>query len=142
MLKDRPKRGTYSPGEYYYYNNWDFNVLGAILEQETGKTIYDFFYDEIAKPIGMLDYNGENISIDGEAEDYKIPETDSYYKFEKSQSNYPAYHFRMSTRDLALYGQLYVNYGVWNGKQILSAYNYDWDHRNYHQDHLFLALES
>ena len=33
MLKDRPKRGTYTPGEYYYYNNWDFNVLGAILEQ-------------------------------------------------------------------------------------------------------------
>lgn len=120
MLKDRPKRGTYSPGEYYYYNNWDFNVLGAILEQETGKTIYDFFYDEIAKPIGMLDYHGEYISIDGEAEDYKIPETDGYYKFEKSQSNYPAYHFRMSTRDLALYGQLYLNYGVWNGKQILS----------------------
>lgn len=120
MLRGRPQRGTYEPGEYYYYNNWDFNALGAILEQETGRTIYDLFYDQVAKPIGMLDYGGEYTSVDGEAQDYKIPDTDGYYRFERSQSKFPAYHFRMSARDLALYGQLYLDYGVWNGKQILA----------------------
>ena len=34
-------------------------------------------------------------------------------------SKYPAYHFRLSTRDLALYGQLYLNKGNWNGKQLI-----------------------
>lgn len=119
MLKDRPERGTYNPGEYYYYNNWDFNVLGAILEKKTGESIYTMFYNEIAKPLGMLDYEGVSVSIDIEADEVERPNTDGYYQYEKSQSIYPAYHFRMSARDLALYGQLYLNNGVWNGKQII-----------------------
>ena len=119
MLVDRPERGTHEPGEYYYYNNWDFNALGAILEQQTGKKIYSMFYDEIAEPLGMLDYKGEYVSIDAEDEAVERPNTDGYYQYEKSQSNFPAYHFRMSARDLALYGQLYLNYGEWNGKQII-----------------------
>ncbi|MEM9649473.1 MAG: serine hydrolase [Bacteroidota bacterium] len=119
MLTDRPKRGTYSPGEHYYYNNWDFNALGAILEKQTGESIYTMFYKEIAKPLGMWDYEGDYVSIDAESEEVERPKTDGYYQYEKSQSNYPAYHFRMSTRDLALYGQLYLNYGSWNGEQII-----------------------
>ncbi|MEO1054380.1 MAG: serine hydrolase [Bacteroidota bacterium] len=119
MLIDRPARGTHQPGEHYYYNNWDFNALGAILEQQTGESIYTMFYEQIAKPIGMLDYEGKYASIDGESEAFDRPNTDGYYQYEKSQSNYPAYHFRMSARDLALYGQLYLNYGNWNGKQII-----------------------
>ena len=35
----RPKRGQYKPGEYFFYNNFDFNVLGAILEKKTGMSI-------------------------------------------------------------------------------------------------------
>ena len=119
MLVDRPERGSYKPGEHYYYNNWDFNVLGAILEQQTGESIYEMFNKEIAKPLGMSDYKGKYVSIDGESGKMKIPKTDGYYKYEKSQSKYPAYHFRMSAWDLALYGQLYLNYGVWQGKQII-----------------------
>ena len=53
MLKDRPARDTHKPGEAYYYNNWDFNALGAILEQQTGKRIYELFYEDIALPTGM-----------------------------------------------------------------------------------------
>ena len=120
MLRDRPERGTYKPGEYYYYNNWDFNVLGAILEKQTGKSIYELFYDDVAKPLGMHDYEGKYIRIDAEAEEVDIPQTDGFYQYEKSQSVFPAYHFRMSARDLALYGQLYLNYGQWNGQQILT----------------------
>jgi CubicO group peptidase (beta-lactamase class C family) len=119
MLHGRPERGTKKPGEYYYYNNWDFNTLGAILEQETGESIYTMFHNEIAIPLGMLDYKGEFASIDLETDKVEKPKTDGYYQFEKSLSKYPAYHFRMSTRDLALYGQLYLNYGRWNGNQII-----------------------
>ncbi|UCG27191.1 MAG: serine hydrolase, partial [Bacteroidales bacterium] len=36
MKDSRPERGTHPPGTFYYYNNWDFNVLGTIFMQETG----------------------------------------------------------------------------------------------------------
>ena len=42
-LKHRPERGTKKPGEFYLYNNWDFNVAGTAFEQLTGKNIYDAF---------------------------------------------------------------------------------------------------
>jgi len=61
MLIDRPERGTHEPGEYYYYNNWDFNALGYILEKQTGKKIYEMFQEEIAQPLGMA-YQGEYAS--------------------------------------------------------------------------------
>ena len=123
MINSLPKRDSKQAGEYHYYNNWDFNTLGTILEQQTGESIYKMFLDKIAKPIGMLDYKGKYVEIDGEAENVKMPMTDGFYQYEMSKSKFPAYHFRMSTRDLALYGQLYLNKGMWGNKQIISP---DW----------------
>jgi len=119
MLLGKPEREAHKPGEHYYYNNWDFNVLGAIIEKKTGKSIYDLFKYEIAKPLGMHDYKGKYSSIDGESDEEEIPDNDGFYQYERSKSKYPAYHFRMSARDLALYGQLYLNKGNWNGQQII-----------------------
>ncbi len=120
MLRGKPARNTHKSGEYFYYNNWDFNVLGSILEQKTGQSLYELFKSEIADPLGMHDYKGKYCSIDGESDDVDIPDTDGFYQYEKSKSKYPAYHFRMSARDLALYGQLYLNGGIWGEKQIIS----------------------
>ena len=120
MLRGMPERGSHPPGVHYYYNNWDFNTLGAILEQATGEGIYELFYKQIARPLGMLDYKGKYTKIDVEAEDVEIPETDGFYQYEPGKSKYPAYHFRMSARDLALYGLLYMNYGQWEGEQLIS----------------------
>lgn len=119
MLRGMPGRGDYLPGEHFYYNNWDFNVLGTILEQQSGRSIYELFLEEIAKPLGMQDYKGKYTSIDGETEGIEIPRTDGFYQYEPSKSRYPAYHFRLSARDLALYGQLYLSQGVWKGRQIV-----------------------
>ncbi|MEA3477618.1 MAG: serine hydrolase [Bacteroidota bacterium] len=123
MLRAMPERDSHLPGEHFYYNNWDFNVLGFILEQKTGKSIYDLFMEQIAIPLGMHDYQGKYTTIDAEEEGVEIPDTDGFYQYEKSKSKYPAYHFRMSARDLALYGQLYLQKGEWEGTQIVPA---DW----------------
>lgn len=120
MLQGMPERNSHKPGEHFYYNNWDFNVLGRIIEQQCGMSLYDFFKTEIADPLGMSDFKGKYCSIDGESEDAEIPNNDGFYQYEKSKSIFPAYHFRMSARDLALYGQLYLNKGNWKGEQILS----------------------
>lgn len=119
MVESRPKRGSSKPGEAYYYNNWDFNTLGAIFEKMTGKSIFTAFYEDVAQPIGMLQYKGLYDSINTSNPNVKIPETDGYYQYEPSKSKYPAYHFRMSTYDLGLYGILYANNGKWKGKQIV-----------------------
>ncbi|EMR01599.1 serine hydrolase domain-containing protein [Cesiribacter andamanensis] len=121
MLRNMPARDTHAPGTHYYYNNWDFNVLGAILEQQTGQTIYQLFYQEIALPLGMYDYAGTVATLDGDSEGAHIPDTDGYYQYERSKSRYPAYHFRLSARDMALFGQLYLNEGSWEGRQLIPA---------------------
>ncbi|MAD97438.1 MAG: amide hydrolase [Flavobacteriaceae bacterium] len=119
MLRGIPERGSFKPGEKYVYNNWDFNISGHILEQSTGKSLYDLFHTHIAEPLGMS--FGNNIStLRNPTETTPIPDSDGFYQYEDDKSKYPAYHFRLSARDLALYGQLYLNEGKWNGKQIIS----------------------
>jgi hypothetical protein len=41
---DRPARGSHAPGTHWYYNNWDFNVAGVIVERlATGEALYAAF---------------------------------------------------------------------------------------------------
>jgi CubicO group peptidase (beta-lactamase class C family) len=102
MASSRPPRGSHPPGTFWYYNNWDFNVLGTIFEKKTGKKIGDAFYERIAKPIGMQDFQPSDV-----------------FYFGGPASIHPAYHFEITARDLAKFGQLYLRHGRWNNKQIV-----------------------
>jgi CubicO group peptidase (beta-lactamase class C family) len=103
MKARRPKRGSHKPDTFWYYNNWDFNVLGTILEQETGTDIFVDFKKKLAEPLQM--------------EDYEVFHGMHYVQAE--YSDHAAYHFRMSARDMARFGLLYLRGGKWNGKQII-----------------------
>lgn len=120
MDQARPDRGSHEPGTHYYYNNWDFNVAGAIFEQETGRSIFEAFRTEIAEPLGMLGFDGPFRSITDE-EEAPAPEIDGFYQHETARSRFPAYHFRLSAHDLALYGQLMLDRGAWRDDQIVPA---------------------
>ena len=102
MAKDEPARGSHAPGTFWYYNNWDFNVLGTIFEKKTKLKIGDAFYERIAKPIGMEDFQPSDV-----------------FYFGGPLSIHPAYHFEITARDLARFGLLYLRHGRWNGKQIV-----------------------
>ncbi|MCW8879371.1 MAG: beta-lactamase family protein [Kangiellaceae bacterium] len=119
MKLKKPKRGLHSPGETYYYNNWDFNLAGMLFEKLSGEKVFDAFYERIAQPLGMKQFKNQQSHIDLPYEG-PVPLVDGIYQFELQITQYPAYHFRMSAHDLALYGQLFLNQGEWNGKQILS----------------------
>jgi CubicO group peptidase (beta-lactamase class C family) len=106
-IENRPERGSHAPGTFFWYNNWDFNVAGTVFEQLTGKKIFEEFESRIAEPIGMQDFNADNCE----------------YQYEYDKSEHPAYPFRMSCRDLARFGLLYLKNGNWKGKQIIPA---DW----------------
>ncbi len=107
MEKARPARHSHKPGEFWYYNNWDFNVLGVIFEQETQTRIFEEFNRRIAIPLQMEDFN---IS-------------DGRYTFDPEKSNHPGYPMAMSTNDMARFGLLYLNNGIWKDKQIIPR---DW----------------
>jgi CubicO group peptidase (beta-lactamase class C family) len=100
----RPARGSHAPGTFWFYNNWDFNALGTIYRHETGEDIFESFYRRIARPIGM--------------EDFKPG--DGTYVLDPV-SIHPAYPFSLSARDAARFGQLMLNGGVWEGRQVVPA---------------------
>lgn len=104
MAEKRPARGSHPPGTFWYYNNWDFNVLGSIYERLTGKGIFVAFDHVFAKPLGMQDFD---------------PYEHGVYQYEPQAPRYPAYHFIMSARDLARFGRLFLQKGRWNGRQLL-----------------------
>ena len=97
------ERGSVEPGTYFVYNNWDFNVAGHILEQYTGRSIYQELEDQLAKPLGFQDWNIKNQKKSGNTK----------------KSQYKAYHIYISTRDMAKIGQLMLNEGAWKGEQLI-----------------------
>ena len=107
QAKSRPARGTHLPGTHWFYNNWDFNVAGVVFERATREDLYESFNRRLAKPLGM--------------EDWEL--SDGFRAYEPTKSHHPAHTFRISTRDLARFGQLYLQKGRWAGRQIIPA---DW----------------
>ena len=106
QIEERPARGSHAPDTFFYYNNWDFNTLGTIFEQETGEEIFDAFKTEIADVLGMVDFRVDDCS----------------YQYEWNKSLHPAYHFKMSVRDMAKFGALYQKDGRWKGTRVIRSY--------------------
>lgn len=106
MVRIKPARHSFGPGTWWCYNNWDFNALGTIFEQCVGASIFEVFRERIAEPIGMEDYRYDDTRRDGE-----------YVHSEASM--HAAYPFRLSARDLARFGVLFLDGGRWNGTQIV-----------------------
>lgn len=105
--KNKPERHTKKPGEYFTYNNWDFNALGTIFEQETGINIYDAL-DNLGKQIGFEDFDLEyNIKIYNE-------------RMKKNTASiHPPYHMYISARDMLKIGYLMLNQGKYGDKQVV-----------------------
>jgi CubicO group peptidase (beta-lactamase class C family) len=108
----RPKRGQYQPGDFFFYNNWDFNVLGTILECKTGMSIGEFMEAYLAKPLGMEEFSAKNIVYNSP---WPVPN--------KTMSDYPVFWMYLSARDMAKVGVLIAQNGKWNGHQVVSS---DW----------------
>jgi CubicO group peptidase (beta-lactamase class C family) len=99
-----PPRNSQRPGSYYLYNNWDFNAAGAVFEKLTGRDIYDALETDLAKPIGMQDFERARQQKSGDA----------------NRSLHKAYHIWLSTRDMARVGLLLLRHGNWSGQQVVS----------------------
>lgn len=100
----RPARGSHRPGEHWFYSNWDFNASGTIYQLLTGRNIFSSFRDQVAGPLGMQDFDMESLE----------------WRYD-TRSWHPAYLFRMSSRDLARVGLLYLREGRWKEQLVVST---------------------
>ena len=89
---------TSEPGTVFSYTTGGTHLLSAILQKATGKTVYDFGREYLFDPVGMdsvqCDTDAQGISDGGNG-------------------------FYMDVYDMARFGQLYLNGGVWEGRQII-----------------------
>ncbi len=97
--------GENIPGTIWAYNNWDYNVLTTILEKRTGMSLAEAFETGISKPAGMLDHTPDAV----------------FYREAPELSQHKAPALKMSARDLARFGKLYLNKGVAGDDRLLPA---------------------
>jgi CubicO group peptidase (beta-lactamase class C family) len=88
------------------YNNWDFNALGTIFEKVVGVSLFEAFRDRVALPCGFEDWRYDEGRKDGEYVDL-------------ADTRHRAYPFRMSARDLARFGLLFLRMGRWGNRQVV-----------------------
>jgi CubicO group peptidase (beta-lactamase class C family) len=88
----------YEPGTVFKYNNMATFMLSAIVQQVTGQTLFDYLQPRIFQPLGIrgidwdLNPQGINLGMIG---------------------------LRLRTEDLAKFGQLLMQNGLWNKKQLI-----------------------
>jgi len=94
---------TDRPGTKFIYNSGAVHLLSAIIRKATGVTALDFARKELFEPLEITGViwpmDPQGVSNDGWGD------------------------IRMRPRDMAKIGLLYLNNGVWDGKQILTP---DW----------------
>ena len=89
---------VYRPGTHFLYNTMGSYVLSAIVTKVTGQTTLDYLRPRIFGPLGI-----ENPRWDSSPEGNSLG----------------GYGLYLRTEDIAKFGQLILQKGKWNGKQLL-----------------------
>ena len=90
------------PGTTFLYNSMATYMLSAIVQKVSGQKMIDYLTPRLFKPLGIE-------GIDWETDPRGF--------------NTGGWGLRLRTEDMAKFGQLYLQNGMWNGKQIIPA---DW----------------
>jgi CubicO group peptidase (beta-lactamase class C family) len=89
----------HDPGTFFVYNSGATYMLSAIIEKVTGQTLIQYLTPRLFKPLGI------------EGMDWEV---------DPNGINTGGWGLRVKTEDIAKFGQMYLQKGVWNGKKILS----------------------
>lgn len=89
---------TYEPGTFFLYNTGATYMLSAIVQKVTGTKLVDYLKPRLFEPLGI-----ENPT------------------WEESPRgiNTGGFGLNITTEDIARFGQLYLQKGLWNGRQIV-----------------------
>ncbi|NRB84559.1 MAG: serine hydrolase [Winogradskyella sp.] len=91
------------PGQVFKYASGDTQMLAMVIENATGKKLYDYFQTSLWNPLGS-----ENETLwQVDSEDHDLVK---------------AYCcIASNAKDFARYGKLFKDYGKWNGQQIIDS---------------------
>jgi CubicO group peptidase (beta-lactamase class C family) len=89
---------VHEPGTTFLYNSTGTYMLSAIVQKVTGKKVIDYLMPRLFEPLGIS-------GIDWETDPQGI--------------NTGGWGLRLKTEDMAKFGQLFLQKGKWNDKQIL-----------------------
>lgn len=90
----------HEPGTFYVYNTLGSYMLSAIVQKVTGQKIIDYLYPRLFRPLGIVGATWQ----------------------ESPQGiNLGGWGLFLKTEDLAKVGQLFLQRGQWNGRQILPS---------------------
>lgn len=90
------------PGKDYEYKNGNTQLLALILEKATGLSVSAYTSLRLWKPMGAS--------------------KDALWSLDKVNGTEKAFAgFNSNARDFAKFGQLILNKGTWNGKQLISS---------------------
>jgi len=87
------------PGSKFSYNNKAVNLLAGIIKKASGQRMDQFFVSELFNPMGIEQYQ---------------------WYFDESGNPHAMAGLRLFAQDLAKFGQLILNDGMWKGKQLVS----------------------
>jgi CubicO group peptidase (beta-lactamase class C family) len=90
----------FQPGTHFQYNTTGTYTLSAILTKATGKTALEYLTPRLFEPLGI-----DHPQWDASAEGYSLG----------------GYGLHLRTEDIAKFGQLYLQKGHWNGRQLVPA---------------------
>lgn len=89
------------PGIARQYTSIDTHVLAMVLRKATGKSLPDYFAETIANPLG-----------------FRIP---PYYLTDGEGVAFALGGLNLTTRDYARLGQVFLDWGLWQGEEIIPA---------------------
>lgn len=89
---------THEPGTYFVYNSMGTYMLSAIIQKVTGEKLIDYLYPRLFRPLGIVGATWQD-SPQG--------------------INVGGWGLYVKTEDMAKLGQLFLQKGKWNGKQLL-----------------------
>jgi CubicO group peptidase (beta-lactamase class C family) len=90
----------FTPGEKYVYNDVCPMLVGAIIEEASGKKLSDFARENLFTPLGIREF---------------------YWYTAPNGRTGPMGNLYISAIDFAKLGQLVINKGQWQGKKIVSS---------------------
>ena len=90
------------PGQSFHYTDFNVGLLTIVLERTTHRSVSNYLQEKIWKPIGM-----------------EYPAT---WSLDSYEDGFELTHVALNARaiDYAKFGQLFLDKGKWNGKQIIS----------------------
>lgn len=108
-------------GEFRYTPLIGPDILSGILMNATGQSVFDFATQNLFEPLGVTVQQNVTLRTAKEQSEFNKATTISGWVTDAKGVNTGGWGLTLSAVDMAKIGQLCLNDGVWNGKQIVSA---------------------